>query len=48
MISKDLVRPPGKYEQKLLTQTSFSISTPGMTGCWKTQEKWKDQEHLEL
>jgi hypothetical protein len=38
-ISKQLVRPPGKNQHKPFTETSFSISTPGTTGCWKTQEK---------
>jgi hypothetical protein len=29
-LSIELLRPPGKNGQKPLTQTSFSVSTPGM------------------
>jgi hypothetical protein len=47
-MSEELGRPPGKNGQKPVTQPSFSISTPGIKGCSKTPEKWKDQEHLEL
>jgi hypothetical protein len=47
-MSKELGRPAGKNGQKLVTQRSFAVSTPGITGCSKTLEKWKDQEHLEL
>jgi hypothetical protein len=48
IMSEELVRQPGKNGQKPHTQASFSLSTPGTTGCWKTQEKCKDQEHIEL
>jgi hypothetical protein len=37
-LPKELVRPPGRNGEKPLTQTRFLISTPGMTGCLKTQE----------
>jgi hypothetical protein len=47
-VLKELGRPLGKNGQKPVTQPSFSISTPGITGCMKYQEKWKDQEYLEL
>jgi hypothetical protein len=38
-ISIELGRPHGKNGQKPLTQTSFPVSTPGLTGCWRAREE---------
>jgi hypothetical protein len=42
IISKELVRSPEKSGQMSLTQSSFSIQTLRMMGCWKTQEKMEE------
>jgi hypothetical protein len=49
MRQTEVVRQPAKNEQKHFTGTSFSISTPEKTRCWKTQEKTlKNQILLDL